>query len=140
VLIDLPSALAGDPAADITVVDEDRIIIPPKTQVVTVVGEVREQGAHSFEAGLSLNDYIALSAGITDRADNESIYVIRPNGSVSMVSDSWWRFTGTASRVGPGDTIVIPINVQYQEPLLAWRDVTQILYQGIVTIAALGSL
>jgi polysaccharide export outer membrane protein len=140
VLIDLKGALAGDKSANINVVDADQIIIPKRTQVVTVVGEVREQGNHSFEANLSLDDYLALSAGLTDRADEQSIYIIRPNGSVSMASSSWWRFSGRAQLIAPGDTIVVPVNTQYQETLVAWREVTQIIYQGVVTIAALGSL
>ncbi len=139
-LIDLPAAMSGDLNADLEVEDGDRIMIPVLSNTVSVVGEVKRQGTHSFQGELSLDDYIDLSAGLTRRADNGGIYIVKANGSVVTLERNLWRFTGNNSSLDPGDTIVVPINTQYKESLASWREITQIVYQSMVSIAAVVSL
>ncbi|MDA9681321.1 SLBB domain-containing protein [bacterium] len=69
-LIDLPAAMSGDLNADLEVEDGDRLVISVLSNTVSVVGEVKRQGTHSFQGELSLDDYIDLSAGFTRRADD----------------------------------------------------------------------
>ncbi len=139
-LIDLPAAVSGDLNADLEVEDGDRLIIPVLSNTVSVVGEVKRQGTHSFQGELTLNDYIDLSAGFTRRADDGGIYIVKANGSVVTLESNLWRFTGSDSSLDPGDTIVVPINTQYKESLASWREITQIVYQSMVSIAAVVSL
>ena len=139
-LIDLPAAMSGDLNADLEVEDGDRLVIPVLSNTVSVVGEVKRQGTHSFQGELSLDDYIDLSAGFTRRADDGGIYIVRANGSVVTLERNLWRFTGNNSSLDPGDTIVVPINTQYKESLASWREITQIVYQSMVSIAAVVSL
>ena len=40
----------------------------------------------------------------------------------------------------PGDTIVVPINTEYKDALASWQEVTQIVYQSMVSLAAVLSL
>jgi polysaccharide export outer membrane protein len=139
-LIDLPAAMSGNLNADLEVEDGDRIIVPVLSNTVSVVGEVKRQGTHSFQGELSLNDYIDLSAGFTRRADNGGIYIVKANGSVVTMERNLWHFTGNNEVLDPGDTIVVPINTQYKESLASWREITQIVYQSMVSIAAVASL
>ena len=139
-LIDLPAAMSGDLNADLEVEDGDRLVIPILSNTVSVVGEVKRQGTHSFQGELSLDDYIDLSAGFTRRADDGGIYIVKANGSVVTLERNLWRFTGNNSSLDPGDTIVVPINTQYKESLASWREITQIVYQSMVSIAAVVSL
>jgi polysaccharide export outer membrane protein len=139
-LVDLPAAVMGDGAADIEVTDGDVLTIPKFNRSVTVVGEVQQSGSHVYQAQYSLQDYLGLSAGLTDRANDKAIYVIRANGSVRMLDKSWWRFVGASVSIQPGDTIVVPVNTQYQETLASWREITQIVYQSIVSVAAVARL
>ena len=139
-LIDLPAAMSGDVDADLEVEDGDRIMIPVLSNTVSVVGEVKRQGTHSFQGELSLDDYIDLSAGFTRRADDGGIYIVKANGSVVTLEKNLWRFTGNNSSLDPGDTIVVPINTQYKESLASWREITQIVYQSMVSIAAVANL
>ena len=139
-LIDLPSALAGDPFADIQMFDGDTLEIPQISSNVTIVGEVKRQGTHSYNRSMSLSDYLALSAGLTSRADQEGIYVIRANGAVETTETTWWRFGKETIVLRPGDTIVVPVDGRYKESLVAWRDITQIIYQGAVSLAAVLAL
>lgn len=139
-LVRLNQALNGDDGADIALMDGDKLVIPQKSNTVTVVGEVRRQGTHSFEQGLSLDDYLGLSAGMTARADDGAVYIVRADGSVSVPDTSWTRFSANSSKLMPGDTIVVPVDSQHKESIALWRDITQIIYQGTVAIAAVARL
>lgn len=139
-LIDLPSALSGDLNANIVVLDGDRLIVPQVSNTVTVIGEVKRARTHTFQDELSLEDYIDLSAGFTRRADEGGIYIVKGNGSVVNLERNLWKFTSNNAGLDPGDTIVVPINTQYKESLASWREITQIFYQSIVSIAAVARL
>lgn len=139
-LVRLNAALAGDEAADIAVMDGDTLLIPQQSNTVTVVGEVRRQGTHSYENGLGVDDYLGLSAGMTSRADDGAVYIVRADGSVSIPDMSWTRFSSASARLQPGDTIVVPVDSQHKESIALWRDITQIIYQGAVSIAAVARL
>ena len=135
-LIDLPAAMSGDANANLEVTDGDRLVVPKLSNTVSVVGEVKRAGTHTFQSELSLDDYVDLSAGYTRRADDGGIYIVKANGSVVTLESNLWRFTGSDSSLDPGDTIVVPINTQYKESLASWREITQIVYQSMVSIAA----
>ena len=138
-LIDLEAAISGDEIADISLEDGDSIAIPTMLSTVTVVGEIRRPGTHSFDAGLDLDDYLGLSAGLTARADNKEIYVVRADGSVLRPTKNWFRFAGGNVGLSPGDTLVVPIDAGFQDNLTLWREVTQVIFNstaGLASIAA----
>lgn len=139
-LINLGMALAGDATYDLEVENGDMLSIPQRSNTVSVVGEVQRSGTHTYQGDLSLEDYIDLSAGLTRRADGGGIYVVKANGSVITLERNLWRFTGNKSSLDPGDTIVVPINTQYKESLASWREITQIVYQSVVSVAAVARL
>lgn len=139
-LIDLNSAIAGEVDANITLVDGDKLHVPKRSSTVTIVGEVRRQGSHSFQQALDLDDYITLGAGMTKRADDAGIYIVKANGSVVIPNTSLTSFNQSNTQLQPGDTIVVPVNAQYKDSVPFWRDVTQIIYQGTVAIAAIAAL
>jgi polysaccharide export outer membrane protein len=136
IVIDLKSALLGDPASNIELEGGDSLYIPPQSNAVSILGEVRRSGSLTFEKGLQVEDYLDLAAGTTARADLEGIYVVKSSGEVVIPKSSWTQFTRSTIKVSPGDTIVVPVNSQYKDSIPFWRDITQIIYQGTVTIAA----
>lgn len=139
-LVDLPKALAKDESANIVVQDGDKLFIPKVSNTVTVVGEVRRQGTHSYQTGLTLDDYISLGAGITDRADKGAIYIVKANGSVVIPKTSLAYFSTNDQQLNPGDTIIVPVDSRHKESIPLWRDITQIVYQSTVAIAAVARL
>ena len=139
-LIDLGMALAGDTNYDLEVEGGDLLSIPQRSNTVSVVGEIQRSGTHTYQNELALEDYIDLSAGLTRRADESGIYIVKANGSVVTLERNLWRFTGDNKSLDPGDTIVVPINTQYKESLSSWREITQIVYQSVVSIAAVARL
>ena len=135
-VIDLVAAIEGDSAADIEVVGGDTLRIPRLSNTVAVVGEGHKPGTHTYVEDFTLDDYIQLSAGLTPRADSKAIYIIRANGSVVTTKSSLLQFSNDAQRLYPDDTIVVPINSQYKDSLANWQEITQIVYQSMVSLAA----
>ena len=116
--------------------DGDRLLVPPKSQVVTVIGEVQQTTSHLHRAGLRRDDYIDLSGGLTRRADRKLIYVVRANGAVVAGNRSRWLGGGRRLAIEPGDTIVVPLETDRIRTLTLWANITQILYQGAIALSA----
>ena len=137
-VLDVEYLLASKHAVDSAVElrDGDRLLVPQKSQVVTVIGEAQQNTSHLFQEGLSRDDYIDLSGGLTRRADKKLIYVVRASGAVVTNSRSRWLGNGQQFAIQPGDTIVVPLETDRVRPLTFWANVTQILYQGAIALAA----
>ena len=63
------------------------------------------------------------------------MYVVRADGSVSPPT-GWFSRN---AELGPGDTIVVPLKIDRVSGLKLFGDVTTILFQLAVTVAALNS-
>jgi protein involved in polysaccharide export with SLBB domain len=80
---------------DVVLRDGDELIIPKQKQEVTVIGEVQTNTSHFYREALSRDDYIGLSGGLTRKADDGRIYVVRADGSVvSNEGNGWFRRSG----------------------------------------------
>ena len=142
-VIDLPRMMhsrAGSPY-DVILRDADELIVPRFQQQVTVIGEVQSATSHLYGPDLSRDDYIALSGGVTSRADKSRIYVVHANGSVvAAEGHRWFEATGSSLKIKPGDTIVVPLNTEKLPPLPFWTAVTTILYNVAIAVAAIHGL
>lgn len=126
-----------DSQSGIELSDGDELLIPPHTQMVSVLGETQRNTSHLYDASLSRDDYINLSGGITRRADERRIYVVRASGAVVTSRRSKWLGRGGRVDIRPGDTIVVPLDADKMRPMTFWTNVTQILYQGALAVAAI---
>ena len=139
-VIDLESIMNGT-IEDLVLEDGDFLHIPPIQQVVSVVGEVYVPTSHSFSQDLSLDDYISLSGGLNPYADQENIYLIKVDGS--MISPPQLSASGFFKRnslgLEPGDSIVVPLQVQPFSGIRATTEITQIIYQMALAAAAVNS-
>jgi protein involved in polysaccharide export with SLBB domain len=81
-VIDLNSLLDSPvgSANDIVMREGDLLIVPKQKQEVTVIGEVQNTTSHFYREKLSRDDYVALSGGVTRKADKGRIYVVRAGG------------------------------------------------------------
>jgi protein involved in polysaccharide export with SLBB domain len=136
-VIDVESIIDGDTSADVELRDNDRLLVPQRSQEVTIIGETQQNTSHLYRAGLSRDDYINLSGGLTRRADKKLIYVVRASGAVVTTQRSRWFGRGNNVDIRPGDTIVVPLEVDRIRPLTLWTSVTQILYQAAIAVAAI---
>lgn len=137
-VIDLRAIIAGSDQ-DIQLQPGDVLVVPSTRQSVTVIGEVQFATSHLYKNGLDFKDYINRSGGMTAKADDDRLYVIRANGEVFLPGSSGWFSTRKAA-IQPGDTIVVPLDTNYMRPLEFWSSVTQIIYNSAVALAAIGSL
>ena len=136
-LVDINGALAGDKNADLTLEHGDTVTIPRQNSTITMVGEIRRPGTHSYLMGLDIKDYIGLSAGFNARADKGQVYVVRADGSVFRPSNSWILFSGPQGSLAPGDTIVVPIYAGYTDKLSMARELTQIIFNSTAGLASI---
>jgi protein involved in polysaccharide export with SLBB domain len=139
-VINLTAALR-DPmgsTSDVILRDGDELLIPKYQQEVTVIGEVQNVTSHLYKPNLTRDNYIAMSGGVTRRADTGRIYVVRANGSV-VVSESGRWYSSTTVQIRPGDTIVVPLNAEHLPLLPLWQAVTQIIYNVAIAAAAVHS-
>ena len=107
-------------------------------QQVTVIGEVQNTTSHLYRAGLTRDDYIAMSGGTTRHADKTRIYMVHANGSVVSSEGSRW-FEGLPDSIKPGDTVVVPLDTERMPPLPFWTAVTTIIYNVAIAAAAVHS-
>ena len=138
-VIDLDRIMAADAAsaADVILKDGDVLRVPQTAQEVTVIGEVQSATSHLYDPGFARDDYIRMSGGTTQKADDRRIYVVRANGSVETGSGSrWFREAGS---IQPGDTIVVPLDAERMRPLPLWTAVTTIIFNLAVAVAAVNS-
>ena len=135
-VINLPQLLDQDVGSsyDIVLNNEDILVVPSKTQEVTVLGEVQYPTSHLYEPGHGRDDYISRSGGLTYKADKNRIYVVRANGTVNVTTTSW--FDDGDMDIHSGDTVVVPLDAERMRPLTLWTNVTQIIYQLGVAAAA----
>ena len=141
-VIDLPR-LESSPMGstyDVVLRGGDTLSIPRFQQQVTVIGEVQNVTSHLFNPKLGRDDYIALSGGVTRRADRGKIYIVRASGSVIAAEGSRWFERGGSVPIKPGDTIVVPLDTEHIPALPLWTQVTQILYNIAIAVLAVNSI
>jgi protein involved in polysaccharide export with SLBB domain len=141
-VIDLEAVVAGPPggADDITLRGGDRLVIPRRSEEVTVIGEVQNSTSHHYEKRLARDSYIDQSGGLTSKADKKHIYVVRADGRVEAGTGGAWYQVGAGQRIRPGDTIVVPLDAERVPQLPLWTSITQILYNVAIAVAAVSSL
>jgi protein involved in polysaccharide export with SLBB domain len=111
--------------ANIQLEQDDIIIIPAKSDLVHVGGEVMMPQALVFNENASIEDYLSWAGGYTSRSDIDKIAVVHQNGIFVMNSDK---------PIQPGDQILImpKVDTKWMQSI---KDITQIIYQ--IAIAAI---
>jgi protein involved in polysaccharide export with SLBB domain len=139
-VIDVKGAVSGTGVAgDIVMQDGDSLVIPKRSQEVTIIGEVQNSSSHLHRDGLGRDDYIALSGGITRKADSKRIYVVHADGSVVSGEQNGWFRRASRVEIQSGDTIVVPLDTERLPTLPLWLAVTQIIYNLSIAAAAISS-
>jgi len=105
--------------------DGDTIIIPTRTNVVRVGGEVQVAQAVMYRPDLTVRDYVQMAGGFTNRAETDAVILMRPNGAALLAPDD--------APIEPGDEILIPPKIDHKIFQNA-VDLSQVIYQ--IAIAA----
>lgn len=112
----------GGVVSDIRLEDGDEIVIPHKTDVVLVAGEVFMPKAVTYDPSMSLDDYLGAAGGVSNRADDQNILVAKANGEVGLAEDLG---------IEAGDQILVMPKFDTKNMQLA-KDIMQIVYQMAV--------
>jgi polysaccharide export outer membrane protein len=138
-VIDVNRVVKGRPgmSEDVLVRDGDKLLIPKQTQEITVLGEVQSPISHVYQTGLTRDDYLAKSGGITQKADRKRIYVVRANGNVVSGERRGWFRRSQSTEIRPGDTIIVPLDTERVRALPLWQAVTTIIYNLTLGIYAI---
>jgi hypothetical protein len=104
-----------DSEYDIRLRAGDKLVVPKQPDEVMVIGEVYSQTAVLFNSQTGRDEYVA-QAGPTRMADTKGTYVIHVNGQVETESNR--GFFSSKGKLGPGDTIVVPPDLQR----ISWLD------------------
>ena len=118
--------------------DKDTLIIPSFIDTISVFGEVLNQNTFVHDSDLYVKDYIQKAGGITQRANEESLYVVYPSGEVEKVSIDCWF--GCYDEIAKGSTIMVPMHMKFTSNILFWKDASQVLYQLAITAASLNTI
>ena len=88
----------------------DSVIIPEKTNNIYVYGEVSSEGAVMFSQNKTVDYFVEKSGGYKRFADNDSIYILHPNGETQRYSKKRNLFANSPHEVNlyPGSVIFVP--------------------------------
>ena len=127
----------SDIASNFILKDGDIINVPAISVEVTVQGEVLNSSSFIFDSDMDYNDYIKASGGYTSFADRRTAFVIRANGESTPVGNN--MFSGQV-KIYPGDTIVIPRNLDQLEALPLISMATKIISDIAFSAASLNAI
>ena len=102
--LDSPEKLKGTPD-DILLEDGDSLFIPQEPTSVLVLGSVRNSTSILHVQNEDVEYYLSKAGGMTREADNDQMYILKPDGSA---------LAGFAKvrKVEAGDTIVVPASTE----------------------------
>ncbi len=114
---------------DLLLEDEDQIVIPQKSNVIQIGGEVLMPKAVVYDENYTVLDYINETGGFSERADEDNILIVHPNGQVARAKDL---------AIVPGSRIIVMPEVDSKSMQFA-KDVMQVIYQiAVATKIAVG--
>jgi protein involved in polysaccharide export with SLBB domain len=111
-------------AGDTLMEDGDTVVLPEKSNLVLVSGEVLFPNSLVFDGRARAEDYVNMAGGYTQNADNSKLVVVHQDGSVADALRTTLR---------PGDQIMVLPRIDTKKIEIT-RGITQILYQ--IAVAA----
>ena len=114
--------------SNIRLEDGDVIVIPFRSDVITISGEVNLPQSIVYAPNANISDYIFRSGGFTERANPQQIIIRKPNGQTTL-----------SGQVSPGDEILVFPKVDTKKFQFA-KDIMGIIFQIAATSKAVGIL
>lgn len=108
----------------------DRIVIPQKTDLVLITGEVALPATVAFTPGASIDRYIDRAGGYSERADRSNILIIRAGGEAVR---------GRNAEVKPGDQIMV-MPVVDLKTFEFGKDIVEVLFRVAIIAATVIAL
>jgi protein involved in polysaccharide export with SLBB domain len=124
---------------DIPLEDGDHFYVPSRPIVVSVVGDVYNQGSFIQKPGKTVSRYLRDAGGPTRAADKSKIFVVLANGSVVSkdAAPGFWSGGFDGMVLMPGDTVVVPEQLNPGAAFRSFKDWSQILFNFGLAAAAI---
>jgi protein involved in polysaccharide export with SLBB domain len=124
---------------EIPLEDGDIFYVPSRPIVVSVVGDVYNQGSFLQQPGKTVLTYLRNAGGPTRNADRRRIFVVRANGAVVSkdAASGFWSGGFDSMVLMPGDAVVVPENLNPGAALRNFKDWSQILFNFGLAAAAI---
>ncbi|HKX93251.1 MAG TPA: SLBB domain-containing protein, partial [Methylibium sp.] len=120
----------GGPAAEMLLEDGDLIVVPERSNVVMVGGEVLLPNAVVYDARSGVEDYVARAGGYTQGADQARLILVRQDGSID---------DARKAALQAGDQVLVLPKIETKN-IEVTRGITQILFQIGVAVRAFTGL
>ena len=120
-----------------TLKDGDLIVIPSLSYEVIVQGEVLNSSSFIYDESLSFKDYIEAAGGFSEYADKRAVFIIKANGLSASSGNN--IFSGQVN-IEPGDTIVVPRNLDQLELIPSIAMATKIIADLAFSAASLNAI
>jgi polysaccharide export outer membrane protein len=122
-----PEQLRGTPN-DLQLQDGDSLLVPQIQETVNVLGSVTNPTAVMYNPQTTVKEYLAQAGGPTKHADAKYLYVIKVSGAALAGRGGFLPGNRLNSALlDPGDTIVVPEDLERITWLKAFKDVATIL-------------
>ena len=134
-----PNSHGTDSIPDIQLQDDDRFIVPSVPATVNVVGAVYDQNSFLYQPQRRVGDYLRLAGGPSREADKGRIFIVRADGSVYSKENAsgLWGNNFEATRLNPGDSIVVPEKIIGPSALRQLINFSQLFSQLAFSAAAI---
>ena len=137
--------LLNDLTIDLYSVKEgDELFVPERNNVVYVYGETSTEGAVMFTENQSVEYFVDKSGGFKKFADNESIYILHPNGESQLYRSKRNIFESrpkSEMKIYPGSIIFVPRELDDSAPRrLATQAYVSILGNLGIALASLSAI
>ena len=120
---------------EVALKDGDALVVPSKMSEVHLFGEVYNQQSTIWKPGETVLDALTSAGGPTKHASLKTMFIIRADGSVYSKEMAGRKFTSI--RLSPGDTVVVPEEIEYPSGLPELKEWAQIFGQFALGIAAM---
>jgi protein involved in polysaccharide export with SLBB domain len=137
--------LLNEPTIDLYSVKEgDELFVPERNNVVYVYGETSTEGAVMFTENQGVEYFVDKSGGFKKFADNESIYILHPNGESQLYKSKRNIFESRPKseiKIYPGSIIFVPRALDESAPRrLATQAYVSILGNLGIALASLSAI
>ncbi len=118
--------------------DGDQFYVPSRPIVVSVFGDVYNQGSFLQRPGKTVSRYLRDAGGPTRNADKSKMFVVLANGAVvsKETSSTFWSGGFASMILMPGDTVIVPEQLNPGAGWRKFRDFSQILFDFGLAAAA----
>ena len=122
----------------------DELFIPEQNYVVYVYGEISSEGAVMYSENKDVEYFVEKSGGYKRFADNESIYILHPNGESQLYRSKRNIFESRPQsdiKIYPGSIIFVPRELDDSTPRrLAAQAYVSILGNLGIALASLSAI